>query len=412
MTEDTRQLWRDADGQIHIAPQLRNRAIGLGVVYIVFLWVFPIPLWQTGRVLLPGQHPQIMEAQAWIEGSLTLPVRMWDSAVHEGNIYSHFPPFMTFLSLAILPLSPVGIPFTLLSLLFVLPVPGLAYVLFLRRCGSVPAAVVLACTFVLGTSEFSLLCRVLQSGKVWQLNNAIAQLGLLLFLLDYFGKKRLWLGGIGLLICGWTRYTTIMYLVPFLWLALRRDHKSRGSTVWAVGIGLLLIGVPPVLNTLKFGNPLKTGYMEIYVDRDTEIATRAREHGLFSPAFVPDNLYWMNLGFPSFEEHRGRLRWKPNTWSTGIWWTTPLLLYLFVDIRRIWGSRENRWLLASVGVIVFALMMFHNPGWTQRGYNRFSMDFVLPLMVLIAPFAMEGKRRYVTPVLAVWSVVYFSWVIQ
>lgn len=379
MTEDTRQVWRDADGQIHIAPRLRNRVIGLIVVYVIFLGVFPIPLWQAGRVLPPGQHPQVAEAQAWLEGSLTLPVRMWDSALHEGNIYSHFPPFMTFLSLAILPLSPVdqevqqgalgrehqrGIPFPLLSLLFVLPIPGLAYVLFLKRCGSVPSAVVLACTFVLGTSEFSLLCRALQSGKVWQLNNAIAQLGLLLFLMDYFGKRRLWLGGIGLLICGWTRYTTVVYLAPFLWMAFRRDDTRRGSKAWAIGLGLLLIAVPAVLNTLKFGSPLKTGYMEIYVDRDTEIATRAREHGLFSPVFLPENLYWMNLGFPSFEEHRGQLRWKPNLWSTGIWWTTPLLVYLFVDIRRIWSKRENRWLLASVGVIYFALMMFHNPGWT------------------------------------------------
>lgn len=40
------------------------------------------------------------------------------------------------------------------------------------------------------------------------------------------------------------------------------------------------------------------------------------------------------------------------------------------------------------------------------------MDFVLPLMALIAPFAMEGKRKYVTPLLAIWSAVYFSWVIQ
>ena len=44
------------------------------------------------------------------------------------------------------------------------------------------------------------------------------------------------------------------------------------------------------------------------------------------------------------------------------------------DIRRIWSAPENRWLLASVGVIFLTLMMFHNPGWTQRGYNRFSMD--------------------------------------
>lgn len=393
------------------ASLLAARLAGLAGVYLVFFAAYYTSVWQPDRTLTAQNNVQIEEAQAWLDGSMALPARRLDTAVRDGRVYNHFPPLVTFLGLAVLPWSPEGVPFILLSILFVLPIPALAYVLFLQRCDSVVGAMVMAIAFVLGTSAFCLLNRVQQSASSWYLNQGISQLGLLLFLIDYFGARRFWLGGIGLLVCGWSRLPMMMYVVPYLWWHRWGNAKRHSrSVLGAAAFAMVLVGAVLLLNTLKFGHPLDTGYGRIYEGRDDRVAVAARD-GIFSPRHVTENLYWMNVGPPSFEKRHGRWRWRVSEESTGIWWTTPILLYLFVDARRIWREKKNRWLLAAVGVIFSALMLYHHNGWPQRGYNRFSMDFVLVLLALVAPQAMRGRRRYVTLLLTGWSVTYFVWIV-
>ena len=398
---------------------LRDRLIGGAVVYALFVAVLMwgrVPLFKGGdHVVWPSANVQVAEAEAWLDGSLSLPERRWDTAVRDGRVYSHFPPLMTLVSAAVMSLGPEGVPFYVLSVLFVVPIPLLAYVLFLRRCESVFAATVLACAFVLGSSALLVMCRVLQSGKVWQTNHAISQLGLLIFLIDYFGKRRVWLGGIGAVICTWSRYTMAAYLLPLWWVACARDgERVYGRRLaWAGVMTVAALGLPMTLNTLKFASPLNSGYKLIYEGRWNDQNDRPAQDakkGIFSPVFVPRNLYAMNLGFPQWKPRRDGRRLEPNTEGTGIWWTTPLLLYLLVDWRRIWARREHRALLVAAGVIYVTLMFFHTTGAAQRGYNRFSLDFLLVLLVVAVPWAFAGKRRYVSTALAVWGVAYFLWV--
>ncbi len=404
-------ITRDPDGQIHVSAALRNGLIGLFAVYGVFLLIWPgltIPLWGAGRIVWPAANAQVAEAEAWLHGTMALSERMWDTAVYAGRVFCHFPPFMTFVSVVVLATGLEGVPFNVLSALFVLPIPGLAYWLFLKRCDRVWAAVVLASMFVLGTSEFMVLCRTLQAGKPWQLNHAISQAGLLLFLIDYFGAKRVWLGGIGLMIATWSRATMAVYCLPLLWMAYACGEGSRRRRMVRASVAIaVLLAVPMTLNTLKFGNPLNAGYSLIYVGRDDAIARDARI-GIFSLHFVPRNLYSMNLGFPKWKEHGDERRLVADRDGTGIWWTTPLLMLLFVDLRKILRRPENRVLMVSVGIVYVALMTFHTTGAAQNGYNRFSLDFLLPLLAMIAPLAFVGRRKYVTIPMVIWSVVYFA----
>ena len=104
------------------------------------------------------------------------------------------------------------------------------------------------------------------------------------------------------------------------------------------------------MNVLKFGHPLETGYRHLYEGLGTESAERTLQVGLFSSVYVPRNLYYMNLGFPSAKSINGIVRFKPNPWGTGIWWTTPLLLYLWADFRRLWADRAVRGLLLAAAV--------------------------------------------------------------
>ncbi len=394
--------------RITLSRSFRDRAIGMAAVYLLFFAIFDTPLREPTDLLPPEENLNVAEARAWLDGSLTLPQRLWDSALHQGRIYNVFPPMMTFVSTAVLPFSPDGVPYLLISLLIVWPIPGLAYLLFLKRTDSVLAAVVLACTFVLGTSAYCVLGRAIQGGNVCRLNNAVSQIGLLVFLIDFYGRRRFWLGGAGLMIAGWSRWTLLAYLLPYLWGLWRRTPERRSVNIarW-LGVAAILLACPLILNGVKFGNPLNTGYAYIYEGRTDQAAMDVRQDGVFSPKRIPRNAYAMNVGPPGFEVRRGRWRWIHNTTCTGLWWTTPMLLYVFVDARRIWRSRANRPLLAAAAVVFLAILMYHTDGATQRGYNRFSLDFVLPLMALIAPFAMAGKRRYLTVALALWSVCYF-----
>lgn len=406
----------EAGGRIRIAPALRDRLIGLAVVYAVFLAVFDTPLWQGGRLLSPSDNLNVAEGRAWLRGSAAVAERQMDAAPYAGRLYNVFPPMMSFVSTIVLPWSPAGFPYTLLAWIIVWPVPGLAYLLFLKRCDRVGPAVVLALAFVLGTSAYPIMERSLQGGNVCRVNNAVSQLGLLIFLIDYYGARRFWVGGVGLMICGWSRWTMIAYAVPFLWGQVNRRGAvrpvARGRLAGGIAAALVVVACPLVLNTLKFGNPLDTGYGRIYDGRNDRLAMRVHETGMFSPRYVAENLYSMNLGFPRIEADRRGWRWIPDTGCTGLWWTSPILLYVFVDGRRIWRARENRWLLVSVGIVFAALMLYHNNGWTQRGYNRFSLDFLLALLVMIAPFAVESRRRtWATVVLALWSVAYFRWIL-
>ena len=98
--------------------------------------------------------------------------------------------------------------------------------------------------------------------------------------------------------------------------------------------------------------------------------------------------------------------------GTGIWWTTPILLWLFVDIRRIVRDRDRLALLIAAGVMFTALMFYHSTGWAQRGYNRYSLDYIPLLMCLIVPRCIETRRRKLSLVMIAWSVIYFGVLIR
>jgi hypothetical protein len=179
-------------------------------------------------------------------------------------------------------------------------------------------------------------------------------------------------------------------------------------------VAALALGVPMGLNWLKFEHPLESGYMYVYEGREDDVFVRdARAHGLFSPWYIPRNLYYANLGFPEIQritrgEHR---EWYvvPNDWGTGIWWTTPLLLYLFANRRRIIGLPRERALLAGAGLAYIGLMLYHSTGFVQRGLNRYSLDYLPVLYALAAPLSVAtAKRRWLTGGLIAWGVFYFS----
>ncbi len=381
------------------------------VVYAAFYFLIDARSFRYPYRLTPMDNPNVAEAAAILDGRLELELRRQDTALVEGKAYNVYPPMFTLISLAVLPWSPEGVPIAV-PVLLALALPGLAYALFRRRTQKIWVAVAFALCYLFGTSMLPVLNRAVGRGDVYHVNHLLSQLGLLIFLLDYFGHRRIWLGGLGLLIAVWSRQLTAAYLIPLVFAAV----AGRTSAAWwrraglAACFAVVIAALPMTFNVLKFGHPLETGYRYVYAGWGAEHRDPA-EDGLFAVSYVPRNLYYMNLGFPSAELVGGFVRPKPNLWGTGIWWTTPLLLYLWADLRRLWAERGSRMLLLAAAAVVAGLLLYHGTGYRQPGYNRFSLDYLVVMLAIIAPYGDGLRRRVFTPVLAAWSVWYFRWAI-
>lgn len=387
--------------------------IGGIAVFVVFAALVPARLWKPDTVFTIRENVQIAEAEAWWNGRLDLPQRKHDTAVKHGRIYSYFPPMFTIVAAAIVPFFDGGVPHFLVAVLLVAPAVVLVYILFLRRTGSALWGAVLAIGFLCGTSALPVLSKTIFSARPYDVNHALTVIGLCLILIDYFGRRRLWPAAIGLVLASLSRQLTGVYAVALLLMCF---DGIEGSRRWR---RLAFVGVTFAalacfyggLNTAKFGHPLTTGYMLNHEGRTDVFAREAREHGLLSPHWVPRNLYYANIGFPTLHqiEITGRQEWylRPNTMGTGIWWTSPLLLWVFVDLRRFLRDRSAVVLLAASIVLFGMLMFWHATGAVQRGFNRYSLDYIPAILALIAPYCIVGRRRWVTLGMIVCGVVYF-----
>jgi hypothetical protein len=385
--------------------------LGAGLVLAAFVIVVPAGVFRPGVTFGLAENVQIAEAQAWWNGRLDIPERKWDTAEIDGRVYSYFPPMFTILSAAVVPFFD-GVPHWFVAAV-VAAVPLLAYALFQELTGSLTWAVVLSLGLVLGTSALPVLAITLSGARPYHANQALALIGLLLILIDLFGARRIWPACIGLFVASLSRQMTVFFALPVLvtavWETPRAMRRGRIAAVFTtLGIiGLVYCG----LNAAKFGHPLRTGYMLIHEGREDAIARDARAHALFSPHWVPRNLYYANVGPPDLHKVTvvGKPRWylRPNTMGSGIWWTTPVLLWLFLDWRRCSGGRKRTALVLSAAVIYALLLLWYTTGAVQRGFNRFSLDYLPVLLALVVPACLVGRRRWFTLGMIVWSVLYF-----
>ncbi len=439
-----------------VAKRWLNRVwFATALIYAAFWLSSDFRWWRPERSFNAADNQNIAEARSWLVGRLDLIVdavsypdpnstgRPWDTALVGRRVFNHLPPLATLLFLPSLAAFDGTVPHALLLVLVVLVVPWLALRLFRTCVNDLWPAVLITLAFLIGTSLAPVAYRAATTGKSYFVNHLLATSGLLILLTEYFGRRRVWLAGLGLIAAFWSRQMTFFYVLPFLWMAGRAGSPREAATEWplsrrgrlvlAGSMLTVMVGFVLLLNGLKFGHPLDTGYARIYAGRDDDFARDAKT-GVFSWHHVPGNVYSMHLGLPRLVQAGGLyLRHERDTgWSagydpslreagwfshrvnleaTGIWWTTPLLLYLLVDARRIWRDRDRRVLLLASALVSLALLFYLGNGRVQSGYNRFSLDFLAPALAIIAPFMFDGRRRWITVGLIAWSLFYFQWLI-
>ena len=141
------------------------------------------------------------------------------------------------------------------------------------------------------------------------------------------------------------------------------------------------------------------------------VCPRRPRFGLFSPHYLARNLRYANIGVQVHDigwrvaarSTFGRTRGEPASGGR------RRCCCLFVDARRLLGDRSNQVLLVAAGIIYLALMLYHSTGYEQRGFNRYSLDYVPALLALIASGCLETlRRRWLTAGVVAWSVLYFA----
>jgi len=223
----------------------------------------------------------------------------------------------------------------------------------------------------------------------------------------------LWPALLGLAMTFWSRQMTLAFAVPVAYMAYRpgageSNRRRLGVAVAAMG---MMVAAYLGLNAMKFGDPLNTGYMLNHEGRDDIFAREARAHGILSAYWIPRNLYYANIGLP--EAHKvavaGQTSWyiRPNIMGTGIWWISPVLLWVILCFREICRDRDRRVLLAGAAAVFALLLLWHATGAEQRGYNRYSLDYLPVLFSVIAPVAVTGRRKWLTLAMLAWALLYF-----
>jgi hypothetical protein len=169
----------------------------------------------------------------------------------------------------------------------------------------------------------------------------------------------------------------------------KNPAEKRGYVVrWIVSSGVpiacavfLLLGY----NHLRFDNPFDFGYLTAQVD--PKVALDLQKYGQFNLAFVWRNIKVMLFSLPIWDSTRNRI--APGGEGLSIWLTTPAFLCIFKAVRKS-PVLIGAWV--SFGLLLIPLVTYFNTGWYQFGY-RFSLDFIIPLFVLLAYAADEGMPK-------------------
>ena len=256
------------------------------------------------------------------------------------------------------------------------------------------------------------------SGSAWYFAHVSAVLLFSLACLAALTRKPAWVAGL-LIGCATLCRLPIGLALPFVaaaqiglpgWtelkLRLRTDLPSILRTAVLFGVGL---AGPALLyvwfNLERWGTLTDQSYVLIPGVLEDQFYVK---HGIESVWYIPRNLFaiffrsWNYVDDPPFLQ--------PSWWGLGIFFTTPLLLWLFKA--RIRDPRVA-WALLATALVSIPVLMHGNVGITQFGY-RFSLDFQVLLFVILATVVARGWSRLMTAA-SIASVVicaYALWAIS
>jgi hypothetical protein len=370
--------------------------------------------WSVG----PDNNQGAAEALAWLDGHLDLPSRGGDIALFNRHNYSIFPPLWTIICFVVYGLNQLvfGEPLVFWSWLYAFiiaaPIPLLFYVAFRRSGTSRYWAPVLAFYAVAGTCLWPVAGMLSGTRTAWiySIQHLLAQSGLAILLIDLLGRRRFWPAGLGVLIAAWSRQPCYLYAIPVLWLAWKAPNRRGAVIRAAIPIGAAL-AVTFSLNWAKFNSPFESGYnyqfAEIKLSENDRIRGPNGEAQIVAWRYVLPHAYEMFVSPPEiYWAHNGPVITGSGP-RNALWYGSPLFLVSLLGARRWWRDPTRRALMLSTLPVIFVAMIWHGPTEGSPGYYRYTLDFGLIWLAVIAPWTAGPRGRWLTLVCLAWSVFYF-----
>lgn len=194
-----------------------------------------------------------------------------------------------------------------------------------------------------------------------------------------------WLAGGALALAMLARPNVMLTWPLLLGIAALHLRQRSGENNWRAWVKWALSSAIPLgaalagllwYNVLRFGNPLDFGYLSENIA--PELATKLHTYGQFHWHHLPENFWAMWLAGPQWDAKRNL--WRPDPDGMSLLLTTPALIYL---VRARWHNSLVVGAWIAFGLLLIPLLLYYNTGWWQFGY-RFSLDFMIPVMVLLA----------------------------
>jgi hypothetical protein len=391
--------------------------VGLAVVvFVVAVVLYGVPATLTGRTmpLENGYFDKLAEAflqgRTYVVGTLS----NHDLTRYNGQWYVPFPPLPAILMLPSVALRGHvnTIHFSvIMGALNVALVFLLLQALAARGWTKLSVADNLWLTALFGLSTVHWYIAAV--GTVWFVSQicTVTFMALAVWLMVRTGSP--WLAGAALGLAMWARPNVVL-LFPLLGAMALRQAQERALPLaktlvrWTLCAAVPLVGAVAALlwyNWVRFANPLDFGYLTENVAQ--KLADDLRRYGQFNLYYVSRNLRAMLLALPVWNAKQGML--LPNGEGLSLLITTPALVYL-VLARRADAVTVGAWV--AVVALLLPLLTYYNTGWYQFGY-RFSLDFIIPLVVLLALGVRERVPGLMRALIGVgvlvnaWGVTWF-----
>jgi hypothetical protein len=332
----------------------------------------------------------VLQADAFIHGRLAVgdadELQGFELSVFEGKKYVCLPPFPAILLMPFVAIwgmqthvSVIGLSLALFSVIILKRI--------LQRLQIDEQKIPwLVSAFVLGTAYWWCVSR---SSAPWLISQVVAVTCLLLAIHEAVGKGRGHLVGMFLGMAILSRQLSVysaIFLLAVLWnggvegAIPGRRQRLTNLILFCVGAGIW-VGLYLALNWARFGNPFDTGYA--YIPLGGFLRERVDQHGIFSIAYVPFNFTYMFLqGFRIPFGGEDMLAMKRfDGFGAAVTFASP---FIFYDFRARWRGMLRIGAWGAVTLCLLHMLLYYNNGWFQGNCQRFTMDFMPVLILLVA----------------------------
>jgi hypothetical protein len=248
----------------------------------------------------------------------------------------------------------------------------------------------------------------LRGDGIWFFAQSCAFLLVTLALHQVLVKGRLFTAGLalgGALLC---RQMSVFYapLLLLLWLPpgeplLRIDGRRLRSGL-ALGLPIALgLVFYFAYNYWRFHDPLDTGYRFLKLNTEP-LQSRLATYGLWNKAYLLFNLFYLFLqGFhvEFIQPMQVRLQGMDPSGTSLLAASPWLLLSFFIP----W-NRNTLAVLVLVAGFAASLLFYHSNGFSQYNVQRYTLDWLPALLVVLAP-ALTLQRLEWVRLLVLWGLV-------